>query len=599
MESAACKTLYQDHGILPAMCRPHLSPNMLNRLFVRHTATRSSFVRLLALLLLAVLLPTPRLLGQAPPPDTIYVNGNIYTCNAIRPRAEAIAVAGERVAALGTTVEIRRLAPQGVKVVDISGKTVLPGLIDSHGHMSGLGSFGLGRLDLSRATSFDDMVAIAKEKAAATPPGQWILGGRWDHESWRDRRLPSHAALSEATPNHPVFLKRVDGHAGVANAAALKLAGITRDTPSPAGGEILKDASGEPTGVLVDNAMELVAKVINSPEPSTADLLLKAQEMCLSVGLTGVHDAGVSPADVVVYQRLLDEGKLAIRVYAMIAGPYAIRYFEKNDVLVGPTLTVRAAKMYIDGALGSRGAWLLDPYADRPLDDRRQPYTGLSVMKPEFLRMVAENGLQRGYQVCTHAIGDRGNRETLNAYSLVLSRRQRPNHRFRIEHAQVLAPEDIPRFKKLGVVAAMQPSHCTSDMRWAEARLGEKRCKGAYAWASLIRAGVPVAGGSDFPVESHNPFLGFYAAVTRQDAAGQPPSGWQPQERVSRQETLAMYTMWAAYAAFEETEKGSLESGKLADFIVIDRDVMTCEPREILETNVLKTVLGGKVVYSP
>lgn len=552
-----------------------------------------------ALFAIALLLNPLHARGQAPAPDTIYVDGNIYTCNAIRPRVEAIAVAGDRIAAVGTTAEIRRLAPQGVKVVNLNGKTLLPGLIDAHGHMAGLGSFGLGRLDLSRASSFDDVVAAVKAKAAATPAGQWILGGRWDHESWPERKLPAHAPLSEATPAHPVFLKRVDGHAALANAEALKRAGITARTPSPPGGEILKDASGEPTGVLVDNAMELVAKVIDAPEPSTADLLLKAQEMCLSVGLTGVHDAGVSPADVVEYQRLLDDGKLLIRIYAMIAGPYAIRYFQHNDVLVGPTLTVRAAKMYIDGALGSRGAWLLEPYADRPLDDRRQPYTGLAVMKPEFLRMVAENGLLRGYQVCTHAIGDRGNRETLNAYSLMLSRHPRTGHRFRIEHAQVLAPEDIPRFRKLGVIASMQPAHCTSDMRWAEARLGDKRCLGAYAWASLIRAGVPIAGGSDFPVESHNPFLGFYAAITRQDAAGNPAGGWRPEEKVSRQEALAMYTMWAAYAAFEEGEKGSLEPGKLADFIVIDRDIMTCEPKEILETRVLQTVLGGKLVYAP
>ena len=534
---------------------------------------------------------------HTPPPDVVYLGGNVYTMDAARSRAEALALAGDRIVAVGSNAEIRRMTGPRTKVHDLGGKTVLPGLVDAHCHVASLGIFGLGRIDLSRAISFDDVVATIATRVKTAKKGEWIVGGRWDHESWPDRKLPTQQQLSAVSPDNPVWLTRVDGHAGLANAAAMKLAGITRETPAPPGGEIIRDPGGGATGIFVDNAADLITAKLDTPAADTAKLVLKAQEMCLSVGLTGVHDARVAPADVEVYQKLADSGRLKLRVYVMVAGQYAVAYFQEHGLLIGERLTVRSAKLFSDGAMGSRGAWLLEPYSDRPTDADGRPYTGLNVMKPEFMRQIAEDGLRQGYQVCTHAIGDRGNRETLDAYAWALSRQPRTDHRFRVEHAQLIALEDIPRFTQLGVIPSMQPTHCTSDMRWAEARVGPKRIAGAYAWAKLRRTGVPIPGGSDFPVESHNPFLGIYAAITRQNAEGQPLGGWYPEERMTREEALRSFTLDAAYAAFEEQQKGSLEPGKLADFVVIDRDIMTCEPRDILETRVLQTVIGGEVVY--
>ena len=528
---------------------------------------------------------------------TIYINANIHTMDAARPRAEALAIAGDSLLAVGSEAEIRRLATPETTVVDLCGLTVLPGLIDAHCHVGSLGSFGLGRIDLSQATSFDDVVATVAARVKQAQKGEWIVGGRWDHESWPERKLPTHEQLSAVSPDNPVWLTRVDGHAGLANAAAMSLAGITRETPDPSGGEIIRDEPGDATGIFVDNAEDLIAAQITTPTANTADLILKAQEMCLSVGLTGVHDAGISPTEVEVYQKLAADGRLNLRVYAMVSGSHAQTYFRDHGLLIGDRLTVRSAKLYADGAMGSRGAWLLEPYSDRPTDSDGQPYTGLNVMKPDFLRLIAEDGLRQGYQVCTHAIGDRGNRETLDAYEFALSRTPREDHRFRIEHAQLLSLDDIPRFAQLGVIPSMQPTHCTSDMRWVCDRVGRRRARGAYAWASLRRTGVPIPGGSDFPIESHNPLLGIYAAITRQNVKGEPTAGWHPEERMTRTEALRSFTLDAAYAAFQETRKGSLEPGKLADFIVIDRDIMTCPPLDIPKTRVLQTVVGGELVY--
>ncbi|MFH1746941.1 MAG: amidohydrolase [Planctomycetota bacterium] len=557
----------------------------------------------LVIVLLAVLASSPYVFAvsdqpqRQPPAEVIYLNGNIYTMNAAQPRAEGLALAGGHIVAVGSNAEVLNQRQPQTKLIDLGGKTVLPGLIDAHCHVAGLGGYGLGRVDLSEAQSFDDVVAQIAARVEKAQAGEWILGGRWDHESWPQRRLPNHEQLSAVCPDNPVWLTRVDGHAGLANAAAMKLAGITSETTAPAGGEILHDVHGAPTGVFVDNACELIESKLGAAKADTATLVLKAQEMCLAVGLVGVHDAGIAPAEVDVYRQLAESGQLKLRVYAMVSARYAQAYFREHGLLIDARLTVRSAKLYADGALGSRGAWLLEPYADRPTDAHSRPYRGLNVMKPEFIRFIAEDGLRQGYQVCTHAIGDRANREVLDQYAVALSRRPAKDHRFRIEHAQILSLKDIPRFSKQGVIPSMQPTHCTSDMRWVEDRLGPRRVVGAYAWGQLRRTGVPLPGGSDFPVESHNPFLGLYAAVTRQDVEGQPAGGWRPQERMTRQEALRSFTLDAAYAAFEEELKGSLEPGKLADFIVIDRDVMTCEPREIIETQVLKTIVGGEVVY--
>ncbi len=535
-------------------------------------------------------------LGQAPP-DQVWLNGNVYTGDATRSRAEAIAIARDRIVAVGSNAEIRALMQPTTRDHDLGGRTVLPGLIDAHGHIESLGLFGLGRIDLSGAHSFDEVVAAIAEKVKTTPKGEWILGGRWDHESWPDRTLPTHAALSRASPEHPVWLRRVDGHAGLANAAAMRAAGVTRESKSPEGGEVVRGRDGEPTGVFIDNAMALIARHVEGSGIDAAAAILKAQEMCVSAGLTGVHDAGVTPDGVAVYRALAESGRLKLRVYAMVAGSYAIEYFRANKPLIGDRLTVRSCKVYMDGAMGSRGAWLLEPYEDRPRDADGKPYVGLAVSKPAFVEMVAEDAARGGYQVCVHAIGDRANREVLDAYGLALSRRPRADHRFRIEHAQLLSADDIPRFAKLGVIASMQPTHCTSDMRWVEARVGARRATGAYAWGSLLRSGARVAAGSDFPVESHNPFAGLYAAVTRQTPEGEPPGGWRGEQRLTREEALRAFTTDAAYAAFEEGQKGSLSPGRLADFVVIDRDVMTCDAAQIPGARVLRTVIGGETVF--
>jgi predicted amidohydrolase YtcJ len=532
---------------------------------------------------------------------TLYTHGNIYTGDAARPRAEAMLVDGSRLVAVGSEAEVRAAAG-GAAAIDLEGRTVLPGLIDAHGHVQGLGSFGLGVLELSRARSFDEVVAKVVETSKEAPGTGWILGGRWDHESWSSRELPTHQSLSQAVPDRPVWLRRVDGHAGIANQKAMDLAGVTRDTPNPPGGEVVRDGSGRPTGVFVDNAMSLITRALPADGvASTEALILKAQEMCLAAGLTGVHDMGVSPAEIAVYQRLAAEGKLKLRIYALVSGPFAMKWFAEHEPIVGERLTVRAAKLYMDGAMGSRGAWLLEPYADRPTGPDGKPYTGLAVSTPDFIEAVARQALEHGFQVCTHAIGDRGNREVLDAYQRALDARAtsspRPDHRFRVEHAQLLSPQDIPRFAALGVIPSMQPTHCTSDMRWVDARVGPERSVGAYAWASLLRTGARIAAGSDFPVESHNPFLGFYAAVTRQNEDGAPDGGWHPRERMTRDETLRAFTLDAAYASFEEAQRGTLAPGKWADFVVIDRDVMTCEPRQIIQTRVIRTVIAGETVY--
>lgn len=531
--------------------------------------------------------------------DAVYLNAVVHTMDAERPLAEAIAVKGDRILRVGTERELRPLVFPRTRVVDLGGATVLPGLIDAHGHMQGLGGYGLGMLDFIAANDLGEVVQAVAARAATTEPGRWVLGGRWDHESWPGKELPTHHGLSEASPGNPVWLRRVDGHAGLANTAAMRLARITRDTPNPPGGEIIRDADGEPTGVLVDNAMSLVSDMIDDESFSAEAMLLKAQEMCLAAGLTGVHDMGLTPDDIAVYQRLAREGRLKIRVYGLIAGEYAQEWFARRTLITGPRFTMRGTKIYMDGAMGSRGAWLKAPYADRPIDADGRPYTGLAVSTPEEVEAAARHALGRGYQVCVHGIGDRGNAETLDAFERAAESSGMPlaSSRFRVEHAQLLDRADIPRFGALGVIASMQPTHCTSDMRWVEERVGAERARGAYAWKSLLDAGAALAFGSDFPVEHQNPFLGFYAAVTRMNLEGWPEGGWQPDERVSREEALRAFTLGAAYAEFNERRKGSLVEGKYADFVVIDRDVMTCDAREIADTRVIATVIAGEAVY--
>jgi predicted amidohydrolase YtcJ len=542
----------------------------------------------------------------------LYHNANIYTMDPELPRAEVMLVEDGMIAGIGSEASVRGLMrEQGIRVierVDMHGRTIIPGLIDAHGHMIGLGALGLGMLDLRTARSYDDVINIIRDRASHVPAGTWIVGRGWDNESWADKRLPHHAKLSKAVPDHPVWLTRVDGHAALANAAAMGLAGVTPETPSPIGGEILRDQNGKTVGVFIDRAKGIVEEVAPDGLTGTAEeCILQAQQMCLAAGLTGVHDAGVSPTDIEVYKQLEAEGRLKIRISAMVNGAEAPRYFETQGAHDGFKLSVYSAKAYVDGAMGSRGAWLLEPYADRSAGPDGQPYVGLAVNNPSTIEQLAAHALEHGYQVCTHAIGDRGNREVLDAYERALSgwsppplregQTEQPGHRFRIEHAQLLHPDDIPRFAALGVIPSLQPTHCSSDMRWVDVRVGPERAKGAYAWASLAKSGSRMAFGSDFPVESHNPFLGLFAAITRQNLDEQPAGGWHPEQRITREAALRGFTIDAAYAAFWEERVGSLERAKLADFVVLDRDIMTCDVRDIADTKVLETFSFGESVY--
>ncbi|GAB5495810.1 MAG: amidohydrolase [Phycisphaerales bacterium] len=543
-------------------------------------------------------------------PDAIFVNATVYTVDDAFSVAQAFAVEDGMFAAVGTDDEIRGLAGDSTKVIDLGGMTVLPGLIDAHGHMAGLGQLQLGVVDLSGTTSYEEVIERVVERAADTEPGEWILGRGWDNESWENKSLPEHADLSEKVPDHPVWISRVDGHAALANARAMEIADVSAGTAVPEGGEMLLDTEGNPTGVFVDNAEALIGRVLPAGGASGADLILAAQDMCLAAGLTGVHDAGVGPDMIEVYMQLERDRKLAVRVHGMIHGRNAPKWFAENKPYHGSFFTMRSCKLYIDGAMGSRGAWLLEPYEDRPVGQDGEPYVGLAVSEPGLIEEIARDGLEKGYQVCAHAIGDRGNREVLDAYVRGESRAWnglRPieaptplklaDARFRVEHAQLISPEDIGRFAALNVIPSMQPTHCTSDMRWVEERVGSIRADGAYAWQSLLASGIPIAGGSDFPVESHNPFLGLYAAVTRQNLDEEPAGGWRPLERMTREQALRSFTIDAAYAGFNEKSVGSIEVDKLADFIVIDRDYMTCQPRDIADIVVLSTWIEGTAVF--
>lgn len=529
------------------------------------------------------------------PVDLIVHNAKIYTVDPHSPRAEALAVAGDRIASVGTSAEILRRRGPSTRTIDAGGATVVPGLHDAHGHFTGLGS-SLRTLQLTGTASFDAVLARVVARAGRIRPGEWIEGRGWDQNDWPDRRWPTHDRLTAALPDHPVYLTRIDGHAALVNARALQLAGITRDTPDPEGGRILRDAAGRPTGVLIDRAQALVSSRI--PPPSREELvqrIVAADEQTRRLGLTTVHDAGVDPPVVDLYRQLIDEGRLQTRLYVMLRGSLSeLRAHFDRGPLVGHAnhrLTVRAIKISADGALGSRGAALLEPYADEPAS------RGLLVVPPDELYALTRAASEAGFQTCVHAIGDRANRVTLDAFERV--QREVPTARalrLRVEHAQVLDAADIPRFAALDVIASIQPTHATSDMPWAAERLGPQRtAEGAYVWQKLIRSGARIASGSDFPVEQTDPLLGFYAAVTRRDPSGHPAGGWFPEERLSREQALQSFTLDAAYAAHAEDHLGSLSPGKLADFVMLSKDIMTVPPEEILTTTVTMTVVGGRV----
>jgi predicted amidohydrolase YtcJ len=529
--------------------------------------------------------------------DLIVHNATIYTVDAARPTAEAIAVRGGRIARVGSNAAVLAARGPATRLIDLAGATVVPGLQDAHGHVGGLGSM-LQTLDFRGTTSFEQVVARVRQRVASTPRGEWILGRGWDQNDWRDTAWPTHELLSAVAPEHPVYLTRVDGHAALVNRKALELAGVSKSTTDPEGGRILRDAAGEPTGVLIDRADGLVSSRMPTPGPAQLEerLLLADQEF-RRLGLTMVHDAGTDAATVDAYRRLIDAGRLKTRVYVMVQGtlPSLAPVFASGPLTGGDRarLFVRAIKVVADGALGSRGAAMLEPYADEPAT------TGLLTTPPEEVYVQTLAASKAGFQTAIHAIGDRGNRVAMDVFERV--QREVPAARalrLRIEHAQILDSAEIPRFARLGIIASMQATHATSDMPWVADRIGAARvAEGAYLWQTLLRSGVVLANGSDFPVEEANPMLGLYAAVTRQDPSGRPPGGWMPDQRLSREQALRSFTWSAAYAAHAESLVGSLETGKLADFVVLSKDVMHVPQREILETTVRMTVIGGEIVY--
>jgi hypothetical protein len=528
--------------------------------------------------------------------DLVLRGGKVATVNRAFSFAEAAAVRDDRIVFVGKNAEAKGFIGPGTRVIELGGKLVVPGLIDAHAHLKGF-ALSLLRLDLRGTVSFEEIAAKVAAEARKRAPGEWILGDAWDQNDWETKEMPTHGALDRAAPRNPVWLVRVDGHAGIANRTALERCGVTSRTANPDGGEILRSADGSPTGVFVDNAMSLITRHIPESSPErVADALAAASDACLAAGLTCVHDAGVSPGAIALYRRLIDNGRLGIRVYAMLGDPGdgdAAVYLAANRVsgYGSHRLEVRSVKLFMDGALGSRGAALFEPYTDRP------GYTGLLTTTPEHILNISRAALATGFQVCTHAIGDRANRLVLDAYERAFRERSGVDRRFRIEHAQVVSLADIPRFASLGVIPSMQPTHATSDMPWAEARLGPDRVKGAYAWRKFLDSGSIIPCGSDFPVEERQPMLGIYAAITREDLSGKPPGGWRPEERMTREEALRGFTVWAAYAAFQDSILGSIEPGKLADMVVLSRDILAIEPHEIPTTVPEYTIVGGKVRY--
>lgn len=534
-------------------------------------------------------------LALAQRPDLVLLNAQVVTMNEKQPLATAVAISGGRISWVGETSEAgQRFA--GARTLDLSRATVLPGIIDAHTHLLSLGE-SLLKLNLKDAATPEQAAERVRERARSAAPGQWILGWGWDEGAWA-AHYPTHQILSEAAPDNPVLLTGLHSFASWVNRKALQAAGITRDTKDPPNGKIIRDVSGEPTGVLTDRAQALVSRLVPPPtREETKRAIAIAAEECLRHGLTSLHEARVSAADLDAYRELIREGKLRLRIYAMLDGANAalidewLKHGPEIDRAAN-RLTVRCVKVFADGALGSRGAALFEPYSDAP--DRKGVVT---TPEPELYRMT-RRCLEAGFQVATHAIGDAANHFVLNAYERALKETHASGARLRIEHAQVLAPPDIPRFVKLGVIASMQPSHCTSDMVWAETRLGPQRVKGAYAWRSVLETGAHLPLSSDFPGETLDPFAGMYAAVTRQDASGKPAGGWYPAQRLTIQEALRGYTAEAAYAGFEEKDKGSIEPGKLADLTVVSADVTRAPARELLSLRVLRTIIGGEIVYS-
>jgi predicted amidohydrolase YtcJ len=557
-------------------------------------------MRVLLLVVITTIFSLVPLQNRTVPADLVLRNGNVYTANDRAPRAQAIAIKADRIVYVGTNAGAQRFVGASTRVVDLQGKTVLPGFTDSHQHLSGVG-FREMTLNLEGTTSLQDFLAKVKARVDQAKPGEWVTGRGWIETHWSPPVFPTRGDLDKVAPNNPVILGRADGHGAVANSAAFKLAGIDKNTPNPFGGEISKDESGEPNGMLLDAAQGLVRRRV--PATTRADeeqAVILGVKRNIELGWTQIQDAGGDYEDVEIFRKLYGEGAIKLRIFKAVhgPGPSATRLL-KEGATIGAfdnRFTFRTIKVVSDGALGSRGAALLAPYADK------HDTSGFLTVKAEALRPMLVEALKTGVQVETHAIGDYANRFILDEYETALkavpaAQRKVANPRWRVEHAQIVNPADIPRFVKLGIIPSMQPSHAIGDLFFAPSRLGIDRLKGSYAWETFIKSGVVVPGGSDAPVERGEPMIEFYAAVARKDQKGFSGDGWHPEEAVTRAQALKMFTLWPAYAAFEEKLRGTIETGKLADLTILSADIMTIPAFEILKTTNVMTIINGEIVY--
>ena len=539
-------------------------------------------------------------------------NGIIYTADDNHPTAKVIAVKDGIIVYVGED-ESKISTDANTKIIDLNGKTLTPGFIEGHGHILGIG-YNEMNLDLINVKNYDELLDRVKAAVAVAEPGQWIVGRGWHQSKWTPqpdelvKGFQTHNKLSEISPDHPVFLSHASGHASFANAKAKEIAGISASTVAELsktltdgeGGEIIVDVKGNPTGIFTERASKLISMFMpKNDRAQDKKALSLAQDACLRLGITGFHDAGQSRQAIEILQELKEEGKLPVRMYVMLTGfdeDLLNEWYEKGPMIDSAyhTLDIRAIKLNCDGALGSRGAWLLEPYSDR------HGHYGHETLPMSFVESTTKKALQNGFQVCSHAIGDRTNREILDRYEMAFNAfpEKANDHRFRIEHAQHLNPADIGRFAKLKVIPAMQGIHMASDRPWAIDRLGEKRIvEGAYVWQKLLQMGVKIVNGTDAPVEPLNPLPSFYASVSRRTLGGSPVGGYEPDQKMTRDQALKSYTIYAAYGAFMENEKGSIEEGKLADFTVFDQDIMTIPEDDILKTKVKMTIIGGEVKY--
>ncbi|MCP4713402.1 MAG: amidohydrolase [Planctomycetes bacterium] len=536
-------------------------------------------------------------------PDYKYLvlrGGKIATVDKEFSIQEAVVAQGDKIIYVGSNEGAEAYAGENSKVIELDGKLVLPGFIDTHGHMHDLGE-KLTHLDITGTNSFAEIIRIVAEKLKTVEPGEWIVGERWDQSDWSDKRFPYHDRLSEITPNNPVFLYRIDGHSALLNREALEIANITRETVDPYGGVIVRKRNGEPTGVLINRAMTMVEKLLpENTEEQYRQKFFKAVDSSLAVGLTGWHEPSINSQKIDFYKELIDQKLLKMRVYAILGEQDVLffekdmgEYFTRNRIrnYGNHFLSAQCVKLFLDGSLGSRGAAFFEPYADDPNN------IGLLRVDTEYVYQVAKAALESGIGVSAHCIGIRATSLCLDAYERALAEHPTKDHRFRIEHAEIVRDQDVARFARLGVIPSMRPAHCIIDMKFVEDRVGPKRAQGAFAWRKFLDAGCIIACGSDFPVVSNNPLFGIYAATARQDIDGNPEGGWFGDQKMTIEEAVRGYTIWAAYAAFQEDLLGSIEVGKLADLVVLDQDILKSEPRELLNTQVLYTIVGGQIAY--